>query len=119
MKYTALMLATLAVVQAKKMVDQIPTEIIDTGAEELKKAISTEETIEETQPGSHEEFQPGADQEGGEDVAPGSGHESGSIDFTKLFEPGLCPENVTGMEGLEYAKMSGNWFLHRTDEPFM
>jgi len=44
---------------------------------------------------------------------------SEEIDWSKLFTPGLCPENIKGMEGLEYAKLSGDWFLQRTDEPFM
>ncbi len=44
---------------------------------------------------------------------------SGELDFSKMFSPGLCPENIKGMEGIEYQKLSGDWFLQRTDEPFM
>ena len=69
---------------------------------EQKEATMEEETI----PGTHHEEE---DQE-----------QTGKmIDFTKLFEPGLCPEDVQGMEDLEYERLSGDWFLHRTDEPFM
>jgi len=41
------------------------------------------------------------------------------IDFTLLFEKGMCPEGIKGMENMEYAKLSGDWFLQRTDEPFI
>lgn len=44
---------------------------------------------------------------------------AGELDFSKMFSPGLCPENIKGMEGIEYSKLSGDWFLQRTDEPFM
>ena len=41
------------------------------------------------------------------------------FDFTKLFEKGFCPENIEGMKDLEYAKLTGDWFLQRMDEPFV
>jgi len=47
------------------------------------------------------------------------GHpEDSEVDLTKLFEKGFCPEGVEPMANLEYARLTGDWFLHRTDEPF-
>lgn len=45
--------------------------------------------------------------------------ETTEFDFTKLFEKGFCPENIEGMKDIEYAKLSGDWFLQRMDEPFV
>ena len=42
-----------------------------------------------------------------------------AFDFNKLFERGFCPEGVEGMKNLEYARLSGDWFLQRMDEPFV
>jgi hypothetical protein len=39
-----------------------------------------------------------------------------NIDYSKLFEKGPCPK-VEGMKNIEYQKLSGEWFLQRTDEP--
>lgn len=41
------------------------------------------------------------------------------MDFTKLFEKGLCPEGVVRKPNLDYTRLSGDWFLQRTDEPFI
>mmetsp|Transcript_11790 Transcript_11790/g.14966 ORF Transcript_11790/g.14966 Transcript_11790/m.14966 type:complete len:219 (-) Transcript_11790:125-781(-) len=50
----------------------------------------------------------------------GTSHEgSTEFDVMKLFSKGLCPENIEGMQDLEYAKLTGDWFLQRTDEPFI
>ena len=38
------------------------------------------------------------------------------MNFEALFSPGLCPE-VNGMEEIDYTRLSGDWFLQRTDEP--
>jgi len=33
-----------------------------------------------------------------------------------MFKAGECPETVEGMQGLEANKLSGDWFLHKSNE---
>jgi hypothetical protein len=40
----------------------------------------------------------------------------GQADFSRLFESGACPD-VQGMPNIDYARLSGEWYLQRTDEP--
>ena len=63
------------------------------------------------QPGSEKEMeQPGHGQMEGEEE---------ELDWSKLFSPGMCPEGVEGMKDLDFSKLSGDWFLHRTDAPII
>lgn len=39
-----------------------------------------------------------------------------NLDFTKLFQKGACPD-IKGMKDINYKRISGDWYLHRTDEP--
>ena len=83
---------------AKKEVDQKDAKL-DT--KEVKEPMPVEDT---TLPGDMPVEEPIAEAE---------------FDFNSLFSKGMCPENIKGMENLEYLKMSGDWFLQRTDEPFI
>ena len=46
----------------------------------------------------------------------GVGAFAGDAQFDKLFSKGACPD-VKGMENVEFTRLSGDWFLQRTDEP--
>jgi len=54
-------------------------------------------------------------QESGSEVM-GVGAFAGDAQFDKLFSKGACPD-VKGMDNIEFLKLSGDWFLQRTDEP--
>ena len=54
-------------------------------------------------------------QQSGSEVM-GIGAFAGDIKFDKLFSKGSCPD-IKGMERVEYKRLSGDWFLQRTDEP--
>ena len=40
-----------------------------------------------------------------------SSETSGAFDFSKVLQPGLCPENIKGMENIDYSRLTGDWFL--------
>lgn len=40
--------------------------------------------------------------------------ENTKIDWTRMFRPGACPQNIEGMKGLTPEKLSGEWYLQET-----
>ena len=45
--------------------------------------------------------------------------ETEEYEWTNLFGKGACPTDIEAMESLDYAKLSGDWFAHWTDNPFI
>ena len=46
----------------------------------------------------------------------GIGQFAGNVNFNNLFSAGPCP-TVAEMKNIDFTKLSGDWFLQRTDEP--
>lgn len=91
---------------AKKEMEQKDAKM-DT--KEVKEPMPVEDTIPGDMPVEEPKVEETTDEE----------PKTEDFDFTTLFSKGMCPENIKGMENLEYTKMSGDWFLQRTDEPFI
>lgn len=39
-----------------------------------------------------------------------------SVDWNRMFQKGLCPKDIKGMEKLVPSKLSGEWFMQRSTE---
>lgn len=46
----------------------------------------------------------------------GIGSFAGDVNFDNLFSRGLCPQ-VNAKKNIEFQRLTGDWFLQRTDEP--
>lgn len=41
------------------------------------------------------------------------------VDWTRMFTPGKCPENIQGMKNLIPDELSGEWYMQRTSKFMM